>query len=192
MTRRHCTALMLAAGTILKAHAPAAVADAFVATRLGGQAMAVDDGVERVRAAVAIEFPRESHCTERGLGKREVQAPELGLQERVIEPGIMRHQHAVLQHFHERSGNRCEGRSVPHHGIGDAGKRLNLWWNRHSRVDEGMPLAGQRTVIDQQQPDLADTIPTRRDARRFEIKDGEARCKQGISRCDGWRCRQAY
>ena len=51
---------MLAAGTILKAHAPAAVADAFIASRFsGGSKQTYGQGLERAdtRAIVARASP---------------------------------------------------------------------------------------------------------------------------------------
>ena len=101
------------------------------------QLMPADQGVEPMRIVLGKQRARKSNRTQHIGAETVVAAPELGLDEAVVEAGIMGHEDASLEQPGDGRQELRKARGVSHHLIGDAGERLNIGWNGNAWVDKG-------------------------------------------------------
>src|SRR5437867_8852632 len=144
--------------------------------------MTRDQRIEIVRAGVRVEAPRELDRAENLRRKRAPEAGELVLEKAVVEARIVGDEDGASDLGGNVVGYLAEGRRRGHHGVADAGERLDCRWNAAFRVDQAAPLADPRSVVDAHDPDFGHAIGAGGCAGRFEIDEGDGRGEHGFPR----------
>jgi hypothetical protein len=146
--------------------------------------------IERVRAAVRVDQPRQPHRAQRGGAPRNAQPRELGLQETVVEARVVGHEHGVAQPLQQLVGQLGEAGRVAHHGVGDAGQPLDLRRDRPLRIDQARPLLhahGAAIEVHADDAHLGDALARRRGAGSLQVHEHAAAVHQRGQRLQAGR-----
>ena len=95
------------------------------------------------------------------------------LEERHVEPGVVRDEHAVAGELEERRQHRLDPRRLRDHRVGDAGEHLDEHGDRLARPDQGLELAEDLAAPDLDRPDLGDRRRGRAAAGGLQVDDDE-------------------
>jgi len=152
------------------------------------EAMPRDDRVEPVTVRIRKQPARQPDRAQRTRRKRPPHPGERVLEEPVVETRIVSDEDTIGQALFDVRRDGRKGRGAGHHGIGNAGQRLDHRRNRHFRVDQRTPLVDRRRAacrigIHPDDADFGDPVIRRPHAGGFQVDEGERRCKE--LHCEG-------
>ena len=99
--------------------------------------------------------------------------PRRLFEERHVEPGVVRDEHAVAGELEERGQDRLDPRRLRDHRVGDAGEHLDEHGDRLARTHQGLELAQHLAAADLDGPDLGDRRRGRAAAGGLQVDDDE-------------------
>ena len=127
-----------------------------------------------VRHVGPDDAPREAGGAHRRRWQRVVvEAFERDVEEREVEPGVVRHEDAAARELRERRQHPLDRRRAGHHEVVDPGQVRDLAGDRHAGVHEGLEHAGALAAPDLHRADLGDPRVGRRAAGGLEVDDHE-------------------
>ena len=108
-----------------------------------------------------------------------VEALERDVQEREVEPRVVRHEDAAAGELGERGEDPLDRRRAGHDEVVDPGEVRDLARDRHTGVHEGLEHAGALAAAELDRADLGDPAIGRRPAGRLQVDDHELDLGQG-------------
>ena len=137
------------------------------------QRVARDHRIEAVPDSLRIQPPRKPHRAQHVRGEGDLHAPELVLDEAVVEARVVRDEQVAFQARANFGGELRECGRSSHHRIRDPRERLDFLGNRAAGVHERGPLFGELALLHAHDPDLGDPIAGRRRPRGLEVDEGD-------------------
>src|SRR6266567_1552156 len=151
--------------------------------------MARDQSIEVMARILRVEPARELHRAEHAGCEGASEAPELVLEEPVVEARVVRDEYAARDPPGNLIGNLAKGRCAGDHGVGDAGQALYFRRDAAFRIDQRAPLAHPRAVVDTDDANLGDAILRSGCAGGFQIDEGDGRGEHGWG---GLTCERSF
>ncbi len=135
--------------------------------------------------------PRERHRVEHRRGEPARLHPVDGaVEERHVEAGVVRDEHAVAGEREEAPHGDVDGRRPAQVGVADPGQLRDRGAERPARADERLERPGRLEAADTHGADLADLGGAGREPGRLEVDDDEGRrlereiLRLGARQCD--------
>ena len=125
------------------------------------------------------QLPRQVHGVEHPEARPRMPRGARGLlEERHVEPCVVRDEHAVAGELEEGRQHRLDPRRLRDHRVGDAGEHLDEHGDRLARPDQGLELAEDLPTADLHRSDLGDRRRGRAAAGRLQVDDDEGDVSQ--------------